>query len=128
MLTGSANGYPNSRTVPLILQGLQFITLNTPNDPPTPITVQEEASHYRKAKSSEQLRIAENLQEFYTTAGVLLVNAVLENQLGHGARCQSPCAPKHPTVLSCTRGWQLSEKDRFARMIHTQLKIQRFEK
>ncbi|HLH07944.1 MAG TPA: PP2C family protein-serine/threonine phosphatase [Terriglobales bacterium] len=30
---------------------------------------------YRKAKSSEQLQIAENLHELYTTAGVLLVDA-----------------------------------------------------
>ena len=30
---------------------------------------------YRKAKSSEQLEIAENLHELYTTAGVLLVDA-----------------------------------------------------
>ena len=33
------------------------------------------AAGYRRAKSSEQLRIAENLQELYTTAGVLLVDA-----------------------------------------------------
>ena len=33
------------------------------------------AVEYRKAKSSEQLRIAEDLQELYATAGVLLVDA-----------------------------------------------------
>src|ERR1017187_1271363 len=33
------------------------------------------AAGYRRAKSSEQLRIAENLQELYTTAGVLFVDA-----------------------------------------------------
>ena len=37
------------------------------------------AVEYRKAKSSEQLRIAEDLQELYTTAGMLLVDAQ-----GHG--------------------------------------------
>src|SRR3954447_6765179 len=34
---------------------------------------------YRNAKSSEQLRVAEDLQKLYTTAGVLLVDAQ-----GHG--------------------------------------------
>lgn len=37
------------------------------------------AAEYRRAKSSEQLRIAEDLQELFTTAGVLLVDAQ-----GHG--------------------------------------------
>lgn len=35
----------------------------------------EDAEHYRKAKSSEQLRIAEDLRGLPTTAGVLLVDA-----------------------------------------------------
>ena len=35
----------------------------------------EDAVQYTKAKSSEQLRIAENLHELYSTAGVLLVDA-----------------------------------------------------
>jgi len=35
----------------------------------------EDAAQYRKAKSSEQLRIAEDLQELHTTAGALLVDA-----------------------------------------------------
>lgn len=34
-----------------------------------------DATQYRKAKSSEQLRIAEELEDLYTTAGVLLVDA-----------------------------------------------------
>ncbi len=34
-----------------------------------------DATQYRKAKSSEQLSIAENLQELYNTVGVLLVDA-----------------------------------------------------
>ena len=38
-----------------------------------------QAAEYRRAKSSEQLRIAEDLQELFTTAGVLLVDAQ-----GHG--------------------------------------------
>src|ERR1039458_3778659 len=38
-----------------------------------------DAAQYRKAKSSEQLSIAENLKDLYTTAGVLLVDAQ-----GHG--------------------------------------------
>jgi serine phosphatase RsbU (regulator of sigma subunit) len=37
------------------------------------------AAEYRRAKGSEQLRIAEDLQELFTTAGVLLVDAQ-----GHG--------------------------------------------
>jgi serine phosphatase RsbU (regulator of sigma subunit) len=37
------------------------------------------AAEYRRARSSEQLRIAEDLQELFTTAGVLLVDAQ-----GHG--------------------------------------------
>lgn len=35
----------------------------------------EDAEHYRKAKSSEQLRIAEDLRPLPTTARVLLVDA-----------------------------------------------------
>lgn len=35
----------------------------------------EDAAQYRRAKSSEQLRIADNLQKLPTTAGVLLVDA-----------------------------------------------------
>jgi len=37
------------------------------------------ADQYRRAKSSEQLRVAENLQELFTTAGALVVDAQ-----GHG--------------------------------------------
>ena len=40
------------------------------------------AEDYRKAKSSEQLRIAEDLQELFTTAGVLLVDAQTWDRLG----------------------------------------------
>jgi serine phosphatase RsbU (regulator of sigma subunit) len=54
----------------------------TPND----------VAHYRRAKSSEQLRIAENLQELYTTAGVLLVDAQ-----GHGSIAAKIASTVHDT-------------------------------
>jgi serine/threonine protein phosphatase PrpC len=44
-----------------------------------PNYTQDDMMQYRRAKSSEQLQVAENLQELYTTAGVLLVDAQ-----GHG--------------------------------------------
>src|SRR5204863_6110064 len=47
---------------------------------------------YRKAKSSEQLRIAEDLQELYTTAGVLLVDAQ-----GHGIISAKIASTVHDT-------------------------------
>jgi serine phosphatase RsbU (regulator of sigma subunit) len=52
----------------------------------------DEATHYRKAKSSEQLRIAENLHELYTTAGVLLVDAQ-----GHGSIAAKIASTVHDT-------------------------------
>jgi serine phosphatase RsbU (regulator of sigma subunit) len=52
----------------------------------------EEAVHYRKAKSSEQLKIAENLHELYTTAGVLLVDAQ-----GHGSIAAKIASTVHDT-------------------------------
>jgi serine phosphatase RsbU (regulator of sigma subunit) len=52
----------------------------------------EDAAHYRKAKSSEQLRIAENLHELYTTAGVLLVDAQ-----GHGSIAAKIASTVHDT-------------------------------
>jgi len=51
-----------------------------------------DAAHYRKAKSSEQLRIAENLHELYTTAGVLLVDAQ-----GHGSIAAKIASTVHDT-------------------------------
>jgi serine phosphatase RsbU (regulator of sigma subunit) len=51
-----------------------------------------EGAHYRKAKSSEQLRIAENLHELYTTAGVLLVDAQ-----GHGSIAAKIASTVHDT-------------------------------
>jgi hypothetical protein len=51
-----------------------------------------EAPDYRKAESSEQLRIAENLHELYTTAGVLLVDAQ-----GHGSIAAKIASTVHDT-------------------------------
>jgi serine phosphatase RsbU (regulator of sigma subunit) len=50
------------------------------------------AAQYRQAKSSEQLRIAENLHELYTTAGVLLVDAQ-----GHGSIAAKIASTVHDT-------------------------------
>ena len=58
---------------------------------------------YRKAKSSEQLRIAEDLQELYTTAGVLLVGAQ-----GHGIISAKIASTVHDTF----HAFMLSELDR----------------
>jgi serine phosphatase RsbU (regulator of sigma subunit) len=52
----------------------------------------EDAMQYRKAKSSEQLRIAENLEELHTTAGVLLVDAQ-----GHGVIAAKIASTVHDT-------------------------------
>jgi len=51
-----------------------------------------DAAQYRRAKSSEQLRIAENLHELYTTAGVLLVDAQ-----GHGSIAAKIASTVHDT-------------------------------
>jgi serine phosphatase RsbU (regulator of sigma subunit) len=51
-----------------------------------------EATQYMQAKSSEQLRIAENLHELYTTAGVLLVDAQ-----GHGSIAAKIASTVHDT-------------------------------
>jgi serine phosphatase RsbU (regulator of sigma subunit) len=51
-----------------------------------------DAAQYRKAKSSEQLRVAENLNELYTTAGVLLVDAQ-----GHGSIAAKIASTVHDT-------------------------------
>jgi serine phosphatase RsbU (regulator of sigma subunit) len=50
------------------------------------------AAEYRNAKSSEQRRIAEDLQELYTTAGVLLVDAQ-----GHGIISAKIASTVHDT-------------------------------
>src|ERR1039457_7054088 len=61
------------------------------------------AAAYRRAKSSEQLRIAENLQELYTTAGVLLVDAQ-----GHGIISAKIASTVHDTFHAL----MLAELDR----------------
>jgi serine phosphatase RsbU (regulator of sigma subunit) len=65
----------------------------------TPVT----AAEYRRAKSSEQLRIAEVLPELYTTAGVLLVDAQ-----GHGIISAKIASTVHDTF----HAFMLSELDR----------------
>ena len=57
-----------------------------------PDYIPAEDAEYRKAKSSEQLRIAENLHELYTTAGVLLVDAQ-----GHGSIAAKIASTVHDT-------------------------------
>jgi serine phosphatase RsbU (regulator of sigma subunit) len=52
----------------------------------------EDYEQYRKARSSEQLEIAENLQELHTTAGVLLVDAQ-----GHGVIAAKIASTVHDT-------------------------------
>jgi serine phosphatase RsbU (regulator of sigma subunit) len=61
------------------------------------------AAEYRRAKSSEQLRIAEDLQELNTTAGVLLVDAQ-----GHGIISAKIASTVHDTF----HAFMLSELDR----------------
>jgi serine phosphatase RsbU (regulator of sigma subunit) len=61
------------------------------------------AAQYRRAKSSEQLRIAEDLQELHTTAGVLLVDAQ-----GHGIISAKIASTVHDTF----HAFMLSELDR----------------
>jgi serine phosphatase RsbU (regulator of sigma subunit) len=61
------------------------------------------ATEYRKAKVSEELRIAEDLQELYTTAGVLLVDAQ-----GHGIISAKIASTVHDTFHAL----MLSELDR----------------
>jgi len=61
------------------------------------------AAEYRKAKSSEQLRVAESLPELYTTAGVLLVDAE-----GHGIIAAKIASTVHDTF----HAFMLSELDR----------------
>jgi serine phosphatase RsbU (regulator of sigma subunit) len=60
------------------------------------------AAGYRSAKSSEQLRIAEDLRELYTTAGVLLVDAQ-----GHGIVSAKIASTVHDTF----QAFMLTELD-----------------
>ncbi len=61
---------------------------------------------YREAKSSEQLRVAEDLRELYTTAGVLIVDAQ-----GHGIISAKIASTVHDTFHAL----MLTELDRFGR-------------
>jgi serine phosphatase RsbU (regulator of sigma subunit) len=64
------------------------------------------AAEYRRSKSSEQLRIAEDLQELYATAGVLLVDAQ-----GHGIISAKIASTVHDTF----HAFMLSELDQYGR-------------
>ena len=63
-------------------------------------------AEYRKAKSSEQRRIADNLRELYTTAGILLVDAQ-----GHGIISAKIASTVHDTF----HAFMLTELDRYGR-------------
>lgn len=63
-------------------------------------------SEYRAARSSEQLRVAEDLEELRTTAGVLLVDAQ-----GHGIISAKIASTVHDTFHAS----MLSELDRYGR-------------
>lgn len=62
-----------------------------------------DAPQYRKAKSTEQMRIAQNLQELLTTAGILVVDAQ-----GHGIIAAKIASTVHDTL----HAFMLSELDR----------------
>jgi hypothetical protein len=66
----------------------------------------ESSAEYRKAKSSEQLRIAEVLRELRTTAGVLLVDAQ-----GHGLISAKIASTVHDTF----HAFMLTELDRYGK-------------
>ncbi len=68
-------------------------------------TADDEAG-YRRAKSSEQLRIAEHLQELFTMAGVLMVDAQ-----GHGIIAAKIASTVHDTF----HAFMLSELDRIGK-------------
>jgi serine phosphatase RsbU (regulator of sigma subunit) len=63
-------------------------------------------TEYRRAKSSEQLMVADNLRELYTTAGVLLVDAQ-----GHGIISAKIASTVHDTF----HAFILSELDQHGR-------------
>ncbi len=66
----------------------------------------EVATAYRKARSSEQVRVAEDLHELYSTAGVLLVDAQ-----GHGIISAKIASTVHDTF----HAFMLSELDRWGK-------------
>ena len=61
---------------------------------------------YRRARSSEQLKVVENLRELYTTAGVLLVDAQ-----GHGIISAKIASTVHDTF----HAFMLAELDRYGK-------------
>jgi serine phosphatase RsbU (regulator of sigma subunit) len=63
----------------------------------------ETETHYREAKSSEQVRVAEDLRGLYTTAGVLVVDGQ-----GHGIISAKIASTVHDTF----HAFMLSELDR----------------
>ncbi len=65
-------------------------------------------AEYRSAKSSEQLMVADNLHELYTTAGVLLVDAQ-----GHGIISAKIASTIHDTF----HAFILTELDRYGKTI-----------
>lgn len=66
----------------------------------------EMETEYRVAKSSEQIRVAEDLHELYTTAGVLLVDAQ-----GHGIISAKIASTVHDTF----HAFMLSALDRYGK-------------
>lgn len=66
----------------------------------------EMETEYRQARSSEQTRVAEDLHELYTTAGVLLVDAQ-----GHGIISAKIASTVHDTFHAFTLG----ELDRYGK-------------
>src|ERR1700726_3632186 len=66
----------------------------------------EMESAYREARSSEQVRVAEDLRELYSTAGVLLVDAQ-----GHGIIAAKIASTVHDTFHAL----MLSELDRYGK-------------
>ena len=68
---------------------------------------EEMAAEYRKAKSSEQLRVAEDLHELFSTAGVLMVDAQ-----GHGLISAKIASTVHDTF----HAFILSELDTYGKI------------
>ena len=66
----------------------------------------EMESEYRRARSSEQVRVADDLHELYTTAGILLVDAQ-----GHGIISAKIASSVHDTFHAL----MLSELDRYGK-------------
>jgi serine phosphatase RsbU (regulator of sigma subunit) len=93
----------------------EFLEKSPPNAPPRnsvddhvlwlrsrPGFTPEIETEYRKARSSEQVRVSEDLKELYTTAGVLLVDAE-----GHGIIAAKIASTVHDTFQAL----MLSELD-----------------